>query len=222
MGKILTASVLISFVLLAADARLQLGQKAPPFDNSPAGSGRIALVFLPVLASGTACQAELEGLQRLQEEVRKLDVSVVLIPPYTEANWRSVCPTSSKDIRLVFDPDRRISNLHGANRDRLGVLIDEQGAVRRIVRSSPQFANRFATDIRAWEDGKAAYEAQCARCHGADGTSTGYAEIKTLAGIGNRMDEAEIIRRTSLTSNVDLSSLTDARFRALAIYVAGL
>jgi mono/diheme cytochrome c family protein len=112
---------------------------------------------------------------------------------------------------------------YGAAQGRLGVFVDEDGSVRRIARSTgPEFIEGFAADVRAWDEGKGIYESSCARCHGVDGANTTYAEIKTLNGIGNRMDETEIIRRTSLTANVDLSSFNDSRFRALAIYVAGL
>jgi peroxiredoxin len=212
------------FALLASEGRLLLGAKAPRLNNSLSAKGRAALVFVPVLADTAACRSEMKGVDKLQAQVKSLGVSVVSIVPYTEESWRKLCPGISADVRFVFDADRTIASSYGAKSgvERLGVFIDEQGAVRRIVRTGQQFVATFASDVKAWEEGKGSYDAQCARCHGADGTSTGYPEIKTLNGIGNRMDEAEIIRRTSLTANVDLSSLTDARFRALAIYVAGL
>ncbi len=128
-----------------------------------ATSGRVALVFLPVLRNAAECRSELEGLSRVQTEISKLAVSVLAAVPYTKAIWRDSCPSTSPDVRLLFDPDRTIAGLYGTAGDRLGVLVDERGIVRRVVRGTQQFAKTLVADLKAWDDGKATYDAQCAR-----------------------------------------------------------
>jgi hypothetical protein len=46
--------------------------------------------------------------------------------------------------------------------------------------------------------------------------------IKSLAGIGNRITEPQILERTALTGAVDMSGWTDSQRCALAACVAGL
>jgi peroxiredoxin len=219
--------VALSIALFAQERRLEdrlrLGQKAPAFRDSASTRQRTALVFVPTLPDIAACKSEIESLSRLQTLLQKANVAVTIVVPYTELKWRSFCTSEASETPMIYDADRMLTTRYGAAQGRLSVLIDEEGVVRRIVRSTgAQFIDSFAADVRAWDEGKGIYESACARCHGVDGANTGYAEIKTLSGIGNRMDETEIIRRTSLTSNVDLSSFNESRFRALAIYVAGL
>ena len=227
MNWILARSLLLFaaiIVLPAEQHRLRLGEKAPSLPDAGRRNGQTAVIFLPT-GNTASCRSWLDALEQLRSQLGKRNVLITAVVPDSEAKWQAVCPDTPQTVSVVYDPDRNVANLYGtAQGQRVGILTDEQGIVRRIVRASgvSQFASTLAGDIKAWEEGKGIYEATCARCHGSDGANTGYAEIKTLNGIGNRMDEAEIIRRTSLTSNVDLSSFNDARFRALAIYVAGL
>jgi cytochrome c553 len=126
-------------------------------------------------------------------------------------------------VRLVRD--QSVKEAYGVtSEERVAVLVDEHGVLRRVVRRNEdagQFAATLVKDMRAWDDGKAIYEGQCARCHGEDGNGRNYPNIKTLGGIGNRLTEAEIAERTGQVGTVDLTVLGE-RVKSLAAYVAGL
>jgi cytochrome c553 len=113
--------------------------------------------------------------------------------------------------------------VYGATGEPFGVLVDENGIVRCVIRARTDLLNEaLVRDVQAWDDGRLIYDGQCARCHGSDGKNISYPNIKSLAGIGNHFDEAEIFRRTELTGVVDLSPLSAKDRRALSVYVAGL
>lgn len=205
--KRIAIAVWMSFGIMAEEkTRLQLGSPVPN-----AGDGRIAMVYLPNIADAAACRAEMTKLADMQKAAREVGVTVTAVVPLEEAKWRTACTGAPSDVRIVFNP--------GASAMQQLTAFVEAGRVRRILKSDPAAT---VADVKAWEDGKAIYDAQCARCHGPDGSDMNYPEIKPLTGIGNRIDGAEIIRRTFLTGAVDLSSLSAARLRALGIYVAGL
>jgi mono/diheme cytochrome c family protein len=98
------------------------------------------------------------------------------------------------------------------------LLLDTNGALRRMFRAT----DSIPAGLRAWFDGMAVYQAQCARCHGHDGADTAYPGIRVLSGIGNRHSEEEILEMTRRAGFVDLHALDDNARHALAIYVAGL
>jgi cytochrome c553 len=104
------------------------------------------------------------------------------------------------------------------------LLVDKSGVLRRVVQKvkSPLSADRLIDEVRYWLDGIATFKAQCARCHGEDGRDTTYPGTKSLAGIGNRHTEAEILEMTQLAGFVDLSYLSERAKKALAAFVAGL
>ena len=111
----------------------------------------------------------------------------------------------------------------GAARRYLGeakaVLLDREGVARLVATGD---LKAFGREVSAWARGGDIYAAQCQRCHGADGKDTHYPGIKTLAGIGKRINRAEIIERTIRSGSVDLTPLDEEARRALAAVVAGL
>jgi mono/diheme cytochrome c family protein len=92
------------------------------------------------------------------------------------------------------------------------------GVLRRVFRDS----RSIVSDVRLWRDGQVIFKSQCARCHGESGLATDYPGTKSLAGIGNRHSDKEILHRTDLAGFVDLSSMDERSKRALTIFVAGL
>jgi len=98
------------------------------------------------------------------------------------------------------------------------VLLDTSGAVRRTFHS----VDSIPSEVELWFDGMSIYKAQCARCHGDDGSDTSYPGIHPLTGIGKRHSEPEILDLTQRAGFVDLHALDDKSRRALAVYVAGL
>ena len=111
----------------------------------------------------------------------------------------------------------------GAARRYLGqakaVLLDRAGVVRLVAADD---LKAFGRQVADWGRGSEIYAAQCQRCHGADGKDTHYPGIKALAGIGKRINHAEIIERTIRSGSVDMTPLDAEARRALAVYVAGL
>jgi cytochrome c553 len=77
-------------------------------------------------------------------------------------------------------------------------------------------------ELKAWRLGREVYDAQCARCHGSDGTLEDYPGVKSLAGIGKRYPEARILEAVANGGRVDMSGMTADERHALAVYVAGL
>jgi mono/diheme cytochrome c family protein len=115
-------------------------------------------------------------------------------------------PSACRESAALFNPDRTMPR---------AVLV-ENGAVRRIIREGDAFA-----EVALWRSGREIYEPLCVRCHGTDGTDTGYFGVKSLAGIGNRVSEPRIYELTAATGAVDLNTLTERDRRALSAYVAG-
>lgn len=202
---------------LAADLSLRAGSPAPVGMHK--ADVRSFLVFLPKPASLAACTEELAALRGLRDSLNKFGITVVAIIQAPQA----ACPANEADApAVIYDTDGRLAGSYKTDGKQLGVLVDELGLIRRIIRAPDGFIGKATNEVKAWDEGKATYDAMCARCHGADGKNTNYPEIKKLDGIGNRYSEAEILRRTYLTGAVDLSGLNDARQAALANYIASL
>jgi cytochrome c553 len=132
---------------------------------------------------------------------------VLIVAPGQRDAWRAV----ESPVPVLFEPRPTIGG---------SALVDASGYVRRFWKSAK--AETIAAEVKAWLGGRAIYDAQCARCHGSDGRDLNYAGIKSLAGLGRKHDNARIIEMTEATGVVDMSSLTAADKRALAIYVSGL
>ena len=197
-------------MILAMLARAQspttswpLGKQFPAVDlvGKKTPTGLALLVQIPT--------ASCRDLIALYEEHRKAASaqSVALVPIAGEK-----CKAEIQSIPVLF-----AARSSGPNP--LGFLI-ENGILRRIIRTDR--VNRMLAEISLWQGGRQIYDAQCARCHGLDGTDSNYPEIKSLAGIGNRATESKIIEMTELTGAVDLHALTEKDRQALAAYVAGL
>jgi hypothetical protein len=104
--------------------------------------------------------------------------------------------------------------------ERAIVLVDEGGKIRRVARGAGQ--DRLDAEVKLWRNGRAAYVANCARCHGEDGREESYPGAKSLGGIGTRHTAAEILEKTERSGFVDLHYLKREGKEALSIYVAGL
>ena len=166
-------------------------------------------------------KAQMQGPAVLMFVAECVDVPKI---PEIKFAWVGELTCSPAGVRLA-DPDGRIArSLDIRAGQRAAVLIDDGGFVRRIVRagSRSEFEGAVQADVKAWIHGKAIYESQCARCHGADGLDTSYQGSKSLGGLGRRTSEAGILELTERTGVVDLSGLTAEQRRALAVYVAGL
>lgn len=221
---------LAPFLIFAGANTIRLGAAAPMLDKirgsvrkpaSIAGGRRAAVVF-GAFQRSTPCQEEVARVTRLDRAMAKLQTSLLVVTSQSETNLGQFCPEAAREFHIVYDHEKQVVRAFEANENRMGVLIDENGVTRRVVRTNVEFERTLADGVRLWIDGKAVYDAQCARCHGADGSETTYPEIKSLLGIGNRLSESEILRRTSLTGAVDMSGWTERQSQALAVYVAGL
>jgi len=100
-------------------------------------------------------------------------------------------------------------------------LEDSRGVPRVTFGEAESLAN-ILNEVKAWRLGREVYDAQCARCHGADGTLEDYPGVKSLAGIGKRYSEARILEAVQNGGRVDMSGMTPAERHAVALYVAGL
>lgn len=100
------------------------------------------------------------------------------------------------------------------------VLVDGAGIVRRVFDAKMTRA-AIIEDIGLWQRGQALYTSYCERCHGPDGTDTTYPGTKSMAGIGNRKSEAEIIEISGRAASVDMSAFSTRDLRALGVYIAG-
>jgi cytochrome c553 len=142
-----------------------------------------------------------------------------------------LCEKESIAFQLLSDEDRAGIRRYGVfdARDncaqRVTFLVDKEGVIRAIDREvkPATHGQDLVKLVKAWLEGKHLYQAACARCHGADGGDTqGYPNIKSLKGIGNRHDEAEIIQLTANTGVVNIAAWSEKARQALAKYVKGL
>jgi mono/diheme cytochrome c family protein len=212
---------LASFLLLARDTGVTAGAAAPFAGRihaaltRSAGSDQktaVALVF------GDMSCDRMADLRALKAGLATHGTVLVAVARVPEPRLDRACPEALGDLTILYDAGGEISRAYGAINNRVAFLIDDNGIVRRVVRPP----DRLVQQVAAWTDGKAVYDAQCARCHGADGRDESYPGVKSLAGIGNRISEGEILHRTALTGAVDMSGWTESQRRALAAYVAGL
>ncbi len=195
-----------------------LGSPAPENAKSAVSkvSGELMLVaFIPRFSDPASCKREVDAYARILQDLPRLPVAG-LVPMEADATAQ-VCGYNPM-IPLLSTAG------HAQAESRTTLLLDRDCIVRRITRAgaADEHAERVIREVKAWQDGRAIYEAQCARCHGSDGKDTGYLFIKSLGGIGNRHSEKEIWRLTVATDAVDLSRLTAKERTALSIYVAGL
>ena len=221
-----TGCLLVCCALLAQNANLRLGEPAPALDlfqragKGFSSSGLVAIAFLGC-ATESECAEEAQSVRRIQPQIQKLGFKTVVVAP-RPVNVSSGDPVSADPgLTVIVDSDGQLAEKYGARHKELAVLV-EAGVLRRVISGEKAIATKMASQLRAWDDGKATFSTQCARCHGDDGASTSYPGTKSLAGVGNRISEEEILARTALTGAVDLTPLSQDRRRALAMYVAGL
>lgn len=183
-------------------------------DSRPAqapATGMALLVHLPV----KSCRDLAGSYEEYRKAASPLKVAVVPIIGIDPRELDAKCRTEIESIPTLFTATRSAAARFAGN----GFLV-ENGIVRRILHSLT--AARIVNEVALWQGGRQIYDAQCARCHGLDGTDNNYPNIKSLAGIGNRASESKIIEMTELTGAVDLHALSAKDRQALAAYVAGL
>jgi len=131
----------------------------------------------------------------------------------------------------LSDEDRAVIKRYGVFNpqdncaQRVSFFVDKEGMIRAIDRKvrPTTHGKDLVKLVKEWLQGKQLYQGACARCHGADGGDTrSYPNIKSLMGIGNRHDEAEIIRRTANTGVVNIAAWSEEARQALARFVKGL
>jgi len=179
-------------------------------DSRPADAparGVALLVYLPV----KSCR----DLAGSYEEYRKAAAALkMVVVPIAEMNPKELdekCRTEIESVPVLLAATRRFAG---------SAFLLENSIVRRSIHS-PTPA-KIAAELTLWQGGRQIYDAQCARCHGLDGTDNNYPNIRSLAGIGNRASESKIIEMTELTGAVDLHALSAKDRQALAAYVSGL
>lgn len=241
------AVVLMAFMAFAQQSspageaqHLKVGSKAPEFtllDTSGQrrslgelhGRKLVALIFYPRLGKDVWLPS-LRSLQKAQGVLEKAGTTVVVISPEAVSFNSEIVERVRLEVVVLSDGDRAVAKAYGSFRPTdaalqpIVFLIDRQGSVRHIERSLglSTAGSELANKINVWRSGMSLYEGLCARCHGSDGKDDSYPFIKTLAGIGNRMTENQILQATENTGVVDLTRLTEEQRRALAVYVSGL
>jgi len=73
------------------------------------------------------------------------------------------------------------------------VLIDRTGFVRRVLDGRTLVGDELKKFVELWQDGKAAFVAYCAPCHGEYGDSI-WCDQKPLTGVGQRLSLDEIMQ----------------------------
>lgn len=121
----------------------------------------------------------------------------------------SACSGPKRQVDVRFDQVK------------VAALEDAAGAARmRFAEADPLSA--ILAGVKAWRLGREVYDAQCARCHGSDGKLEDYPGVKSLAGIGKRSSEQQILDAVANGGRVDMSGMTPAEKHAVAVYVSGL
>lgn len=152
------------------------------------------------------------------------DFGVVVIATAGEDNEGLVI-SGYKPLWLYSDRQGRFADAAGLGDDDEAakyIITDDDGRVRAVGDYVDLSHETALQPMKAWRQGRRIYAAHCARCHGEDGTATGYPFIRRLDGIGKRMTLDEIIEATSATGVVDLNQFDDDELRAMALFVAGL
>ena len=108
------------------------------------------------------------------------------------------------------------------------VLIDSNGAVRRILPGETLTGADLARFAQLWLTGQSVFTTRCARCHGEDGANNICWDVKPLAGIGKRLSEAQIRARLRAAEINERDVVIRGEFYsradidAVIVYVAGL
>lgn len=173
----------------------------------------------------------MRSLRSAADELEKLDTVILGISFRPPGFNKELCEKESIAFHLLSDEDRAVIkrygvfNARGNCAQRVSFLVDKEGVIRAIdLEVKPTTHGQDLVElVKQWSLGKLRYQATCARCHGGDGGDVqGYPNIKSLKGIGNRHNEAEIIQLTSATGVVDLAAWSEEARQALAKYVKGL
>jgi len=72
------------------------------------------------------------------------------------------------------------------------VLIDRTGTVRRVTEGRALVGAELAKFVELWRDGKSAFVAYCARCHGEYGDAI-WCDPNPLTGVGRRLSLEQIL-----------------------------
>jgi len=143
---------------------------------------------------------------------------------------RDLCEKETIAFHLLSDVDRAVMKRYGVWNEkddcaqRVTFLIDKEGVIRRVERKvEPATHGKDLIDlVDARKSGMLLYGALCLRCHGEDGKSDSYPNVKRLDGIGNRLADDKLWAATIANGLVDVSSLTEKDRQALIVFVSGL
>jgi mono/diheme cytochrome c family protein len=222
------------FGLIAAEAEnsvIRLGSRLPAFGYKDLNGGAASLITgtekrmtaVALLSDPRTDCSAIHTLERTESRLSQFTIRIAVVA--RDVKGVDGCIAGSRALTILALSDRAAAQpTLGEGGGVIGLLLDEQGVVRLRTRASDVrgLARQLAEDIKAWHGGKQIYDAQCARCHGADGRDLSYPNVKSLAGIGNRHSKSEIIERTILTGAVDMSHMSESDKNQLALYVAGL
>jgi hypothetical protein len=202
----IVAIALLIPLLSPQDRKPILGTQFPELTLKDATGAVLLPLHTPVNEAG--CHAQVALLKETAQELRKLGFQLIAVGDSTRQ------PPGCKLLRFEGEPNLSKSS---------ALLIDKDRIVRRVISIPDEsMSQAIAKEVRQWLDGKETFKSQCVRCHGDDGRDTSYPGTKSLAGIGNRHTESEIVELINRGGFVDLSSWKDRDKHSLATFVAGL
>jgi cytochrome c553 len=169
-------------------------------------------LLAPADPSGEACEDAYRGLRKWKE----FGLHSFLIQPSKGPGCSgvpngAVIPASADDGPFPR-PDGRW---------RL-ILVTPDAKVRLIRSYADNELARATADGRAWDEGRRAFSLHCGHCHGDDGAGTSYANIKSLAGVADRLTPEKIIEGGQNFGAVDLAGWRKSGLDALLLFIDGL
>jgi len=229
LAAVLPALVVLGDGPSSAVSALRLGQPAPEFTVPDASGhafrlsdfrGRQHVVLL--LCPPGCFEARAETLREASSKLAAFQTTLLVIRPG---------PASALTGPLVLnDRDGEVARTYlapSSGSAPVAFFIDKDGILRRVLRVYAP-AEDLPTTVAEWLSGQSIFIHSCARCHGEDGMNTDYPFIRTLGGIGNRLNDDEIrTRLRPLVLRPDEIHIRSFIFRpreldALIHYIAGL
>jgi len=168
--------------------------------------------------------SDVRGNEAMLSEYRGKSVVVLMAGGETEGRLAEIRRESQRRLGKL---DTEVVSLTGA-KEAATILVDAGGVVRRVLAGRVLAGGEVVDFVSVWREGKAVFEASCARCHGVDGALDICLDVKPLVGIGRRYTAAEIREKLRIGELNEEQVMVRGQFykraevEAVLAYISGL
>lgn len=193
----------------ARQIQLRSHTDAPVPIDTLVSNGPLLLVFLPENAA--PCQAVTDAIPL--RAATRIEIAIVSVDG---TSGRTACD-ATPGIRTVYMGTP-------ASPRAQAIIVDDTvyARWRAEVPADPSGWSTLQAGVEQWLQGRQVYEVNCGHCHGFDGRSASSPDVKPLAGITRKYQDAKVLELGAQFGGVDMTGWSPAKKESLLLYLRGL